>query len=151
VTDYLFVLSGPNLGSLGARDPEVYGTVTLDELVALAAARAASHGFGLRHFQSNHEGALIDAIESREQGCAGILANLGAFSHTSVALHDALEIVGCPVVEVHLSNPAAREPFRHTSTIAPVVAGSIAGFGSLSYELAVDALARLTGTAGPAA
>ncbi|HEY8081688.1 MAG TPA: type II 3-dehydroquinate dehydratase [Acidimicrobiales bacterium] len=143
MTGYLLVLSGPNLSSLGARDPAVYGTATLDEILAMTAAAAAAHGLGVRHVQSNHEGELIDAIERREDGCVGILANLGALTHTSVALHDALEIVGCPVVEVHLSNPAAREPFRHTSAIAPVTAGSIAGFGPLSYELAVDALARL--------
>ena len=88
---------------------------------------------------------LIDALEQREEGCVGVLANLGALTHTSVALHDALEIVGCPVIEVHLSNPAAREPFRHTSVIAPVAAGSIAGFGPLSYELAIAAIARLAG------
>jgi 3-dehydroquinate dehydratase-2 len=143
VTGYLLVLSGPNLSSLGARDQAVYGTATLDELLAATAAAAAERGLGIRHVQSNHEGELIDAIERREEGCVGVLANLGALTHTSVALHDALEIVGCPVVEVHLSNPAAREPFRHVSMIAPVVAGSIAGFGPLSYVLAVDALARL--------
>lgn len=143
MTGYLLVLSGPNLSSLGARDQAVYGTATLDELLAATAAAAAERGLGIRHVQSNHEGELIDAIERREEGCVGVLANLGALTHTSVALHDALEIVGCPVVEVHLSNPAAREPFRHVSMIAPVVAGSIAGFGPLSYVLAVDALARL--------
>jgi 3-dehydroquinate dehydratase II len=143
VTGHLLVLSGPNLGSLGSRDPAVYGTMTLDELVARTAATAATHELGLRHVQSNHEGELIDAIESREEGCVGILANLGAFTHTSVALHDALEIVTCPVIEVHLSNPAAREPFRHVSAIAPVVSGSIAGFGPLGYDLAVEALVRL--------
>ena len=145
---HLLVLSGPNLSKLGERDPAVYGTVTLDELLAATAAVAAEHGFGLRHVQSNHEGELIDAIERREAGCAGILANLGAFTHTSVAHHDALETAGIPVVEVHLSNPAAREPFRHTSVIAPVVAGSIAGFGPLSYELAVLALVRLANGPG---
>lgn len=140
---YLLVLSGPNLSKLGERDPEHYGTATLDELLATVAAHAARHSLGVRHVQSNHEGELIDAIERREPGCAGVLANLGALTHTSVALHDALELVDCPVVEVHLSNPAAREPFRHTSLIAPVVAGSIAGFGPLSYVLAVEALVRL--------
>lgn len=150
MSGYVLVVSGPNIASLGSRDPAVYGTATLDELVASTAAAAAAHGFGLRHVQSNHEGELIDAIERREDGCVGILANLGALTHTSVALHDALEIVGCPVVEVHLSNPAAREPFRHVSMIAPVVAGSVAGFGPLSYVLAVEAIARLTGGNGDA-
>jgi 3-dehydroquinate dehydratase-2 len=148
VSEYVLVLSGPNLASLGARDPALYGTETLDELVARTAAAAAAHGLGVRHVQSNHEGELIDAIEHREPGCAGVLANLGALTHTSVALHDALELVGCPVVELHLSNPAAREPFRHTSLIAPVVAGSIAGFGPLSYELGVAALVALRARAG---
>jgi 3-dehydroquinate dehydratase-2 len=143
VSGYLLVLSGPNLASLGQRDPAVYGSGTLDELLARTTAAAARHDLGVRHVQSNHEGELIDAIERREPGCVGVLANLGALTHTSVALHDALEIVGCPVVEVHLSNPAAREPFRHVSVVAPVTAGSIAGFGPLSYELAVEALARL--------
>jgi len=143
VSRYVLVLSGPNLGSLGTRDPAVYGTTTLDELLARAAQVAATHELGVRHVQSNHEGALIDAIEQREPGCAGVVANLGALTHTSIALHDALEIVDCPVIEVHLSNPAAREPFRHVSLIAPVVAGSIAGFGPLSYDLAIEAIARL--------
>jgi 3-dehydroquinate dehydratase II len=148
VSEYVLVLSGPNLTSLGSRDPALYGTETLDELLARTARAAAGHGLGVRHVQSNHEGELIDAIEAREPGCVGVLANLGALTHTSVALHDALEIVDCPVVEVHLSNPAAREPFRHTSLIAPVVAGSIAGFGPRSYELAVAAIVALRGDTG---
>lgn len=143
MSEYLLVLSGPNLSTLGTRNPDVYGSVTLDELVAKTTLKAGEHGLGVRHVQSNHEGELIDAIERREPGCAGVLANLGALTHTSVALHDALEILECPVVEVHLSNPAAREPFRHVSMIAPVVKGSIAGFGALSYELAVEAIIRL--------
>jgi 3-dehydroquinate dehydratase II len=146
VSGYVLVLSGPNLGSLGARDPGVYGAATLDELIARTAAAAAAHVLGVRHVHSNHEGELIDALERREPGCVGVLANLGALTHTSVALHDALEIVGCPVIEVHLSNPAAREPFRHVSVIAPVTAGSIAGFGPLSYDLAIEAIVRLTGS-----
>ena len=143
MSGYVLVLSGPNLGSLGARDPEVYGTATLDELLARTAVAAATHDLGVRHVHSNHEGDLVDAIEQREQGCVGVIANLGALTHTSVVLHDALEVLGCPVIEVHLSNPAAREPFRHVSIVAPVVAGSIAGFGPLSYDLAVEAIARL--------
>lgn len=143
MSDYLLVLSGPNLSMLGTRDPEVYGTSTLDELVAATTLAAGAHGLGIRHVQSNHEGELIDAIERRDEGCKGVLANLGALTHTSVALHDALETLECPIVEVHLSNPAAREPFRHVSVIAPVVAGSIAGFGPLSYELAVQAIVAL--------
>jgi 3-dehydroquinate dehydratase-2 len=147
VSGYLLVLSGPNLSSLGTRNPDVYGTSTLDELVAETTLAAGAHGLGVRHLQSNHEGELIDAIEHREDGCVGVLANLGALTHTSVALHDALETLECPVVEVHLSNPAAREPFRHVSVIAPVVAGSIAGFGPLSYVLGVQAIVALLGEA----
>jgi 3-dehydroquinate dehydratase II len=143
VSGYVLVLSGPNLGSLSARDPALYGTLTLDELLARTAGAAANHDLGVRHVHSNHEGELIDAVERREPGCAGVIANLGALSHTSIALHDALELVGCPVIEVHLSNPAAREPFRHVSVIAPVASGSIAGFGPLSYDLAIEAIARL--------
>jgi 3-dehydroquinate dehydratase-2 len=143
VSGYLLVLSGPNLGSLGLRDPALYGTLNLDEVLARTAQVAATHDLGVRHVHSNHEGELIDAIERREDGCVGVIANLGALTHTSVALHDALELVDVPVVEVHLSNPAAREPFRHTSLVAPATAGSIAGFGPLSYELAVAAIVRL--------
>lgn len=141
---YLLVLSGPNLSTLGTRAPEIYGSATLDEIVAATTAAAAAHGLGTRHVQSNAEGELIDAVERREPGCAGVIANLGALTHTSIALHDAFEAASCPVVEVHLSNPAAREPFRHVSAIAPVVEGSIAGFGMMSYLLAVEALARLS-------
>jgi 3-dehydroquinate dehydratase-2 len=148
VSGYVLVVSGPNLGSLGQRDPDVYGTETLDEVLARTARAAAEHDLGIRHVQSNHEGELIDAIERRESGCVGVIANLGALTHTSVALHDALEIVDVPVIEVHLSNPAAREPFRHTSLIAPVVAGSIAGFGPRSYELAIAAIVSLRGAGG---
>jgi 3-dehydroquinate dehydratase II len=146
VSGYVLVLSGPNLASLGARDPARYGTESLDELLARTAAAAAAHDLGIRHAQSNHEGDLIDAIEHREPGCVGVVANLCALTPTSVALHDALELVDCPVVEVHLSNPAAREPFRHVSMIAPVTAGSIAGFGPMSYDLAIEAIARLAAT-----
>jgi 3-dehydroquinate dehydratase-2 len=143
VTSYVLVLSGPNLGSLPLRDPARYGPLDLDEIVARTARLAATHDLGVRHVHSNHEGELIDAVERREPGCVGVIANLGALTHTSVALHDALELVDCPVVEVHLSNPAAREPFRHVSLVAPVAAGSVAGFGPLSYDLALEAIVAL--------
>ena len=145
MSGYVLVLSGPNLSMLGDRDPGHYGTATLDELVVTVVQEAAARGWGVRHVQSNHEGELIDAIERREPGLVGVLANLGALTHTSVALHDALELVAEPVIEVHLSNPAAREPFRHTSLVAPVAAGSVSGFGVLSYVLGLEALARLVG------
>jgi 3-dehydroquinate dehydratase-2 len=142
VTEIL-LLSGPNLNLLGTREPAIYGTATLDDHVDRARRRAQHHAMSLRHLQSNHEGELIDAIHAARGSAAAIVVNAGAFTHTSWALHDALAAFDGVIVEVHLSNPAAREPFRHTSVIAPVANGSIAGFGGLSYELAIDAVAAL--------
>lgn len=139
----ILVLSGPNLNLLGEREPEVYGSATLEDHVARAVEAAARHGFEVSHVQSNHEGELIEAVHAARGSAAAILVNAGAFTHTSWALHDALKAFDGPVVEVHLSNPAAREPFRHVSVIAPAAAGSIAGFGGLGYELGVEAIARL--------
>ncbi len=142
----MLLLSGPNLGALGRRQPEVYGTETLDEHVAAARAEAASLGYELDHVQSNHEGDLIDAVHAASGGdrsADAIIVNAGALTHTSWALHDALASFGGVSVELHLSNPAAREPFRHTSVLAPVVDGSIAGLGGLGYPLAVVAAHRL--------
>ena len=139
----IVVLSGPNLNLLGEREPEIYGTATLDELVAGAASRANELGLSTSHVQSNHEGELIDAIHAARQSARSIIINAGALSHTSWAIHDALKAFAGPVIELHISNPAAREPFRHVSVIAPVADGLIAGFGALGYELAVDAAARL--------
>jgi 3-dehydroquinate dehydratase II len=139
----VLVLSGPNLDLLGEREPEIYGSTTLAELVELARSRAEALGMVLEHFQSNHEGELIEAIHGARRRAAAIVANAGAFTHTSWALHDALSAYEGVVVELHLSNPAAREPFRHTSVIAPVADGSIAGFGALGYELAIEAVRRL--------
>lgn len=139
----ILVLSGPNLNLLGEREPEVYGSATLEEHVARARAAASQHGLEVSHVQSNHEGELIEAVHAARGTAAAILVNAGALTHTSWALHDALKAFGGPVVEVHLSNPAAREPFRHVSVIAPAASGSIAGFGGLGYELGVEAIARL--------
>lgn len=139
----IVVLSGPNLNLLGEREPEIYGTATLDEMVAGAASRATELGLSTSHVQSNHEGELIDAIHAARQSARSIIINAGALSHTSWAIHDALKAFDGPVIELHISNPAAREPFRHVSVIAPVADGLIAGFGALGYELAVDAAARL--------
>ena len=139
----IVVLSGPNLNLLGEREPEIYGTATLDEMVAVAASRANELGLSTSHVQSNHEGELIDAIHAARQSARSIIINAGALSHTSWAIHDALKAFDGPVIELHISNPAAREPFRHVSVIAPVADGLIAGFGALGYELAVDAAARL--------
>ena len=137
------MLSGPNLDLLGEREPAVYGTATLADHVARAARTAALHGLDLEHVQSNHEGALIEAVHAARGRAAALVVNAGALSHTSWALHDALATFEGPVVELHLSNPAAREPFRHTSVLAPVASGVVAGFGGLGYELAVDAVAAL--------
>lgn len=143
MSNELLVLSGPNLDLLGTRSPEIYGSQTLDDHVARVRARAEAAGFTVRHVQSNYEGVLIEAIHDARTTAAAIVFNAGALTHTSWALADALAIFPGPKIEIHLSNPAAREPFRHVSTLAGVVNGSIAGFGALSYDLAVDAALSL--------
>jgi len=142
------VLSGPNLNLLGVREPEVYGTATLDEHVAAARAAADGLGLELEHLQSNHEGDLVEAIQGARGRAVALVVNAGALSHTSWSIHDALASFEGVVVELHISNPAAREPFRHVSTIAPVADGSIAGFGILSYPLAVEAVSRILAARG---
>jgi 3-dehydroquinate dehydratase-2 len=139
----VLLLSGPNLNLLGEREPDIYGTATLDDHVKRAEAAAARHGLELRHIQSNHEGELIDAVHAARGTTDALIINAGALSHTSWSLHDAVAAFDGPVVELHISNPAAREPFRHTSVLAPVANGVVAGFGGLGYELAVDAVAAL--------
>ena len=137
------MLSGPNLDQLGVRDPSVYGLTTLDEHVERVRAAAAPLGLSVRHIQSNFEGDLIEAIHDARGRSAAIVINAGALTHTSWALTDALAIFPGVKVEVHLSNPAAREPFRHVSTLAGVVHGTVAGFGGLSYDLALAAVVEL--------
>lgn len=137
------LLSGPNLNLLGEREPAVYGKETLADHVARAEATAARHGLTLEHTQTNYEGELIEAVHAARGRAAALVINAGALSHTSWALHDAVAAFDGPAIELHLSNPAAREPFRHTSVLAPVVAGHIAGFGGLGYELAIVAVAQL--------
>jgi len=139
----VLLLSGPNLDLLGEREPEVYGTATLDDHVAAATEAGLRHGLDVEHRQSNHEGDLVDAIHEARGRCAAIIVNSGALTHYAWSLHDALASFDGPVVELHLSNPDAREPWRHTSVISPVATGTISGFGGLGYRLAVDAVAGL--------
>jgi 3-dehydroquinate dehydratase II len=140
---HVTLLSGPNLDLLGVRQPEVYGTDALLDHVRRAAAVAESHGWTLDHFQTNDEGALVDAVHDARGRADAIVVNAGALSHTSWSLHDALAAFEGAVVELHLSNPAAREPFRHASVIAPVADGLVAGMGGLGYELAIEAAVRI--------
>ncbi|MGV6804609.1 MAG: type II 3-dehydroquinate dehydratase [Ruegeria sp.] len=138
----ILVLNGPNLNLLGTRQPEVYGQTTLKMIEDLCVAHGEAIGLRVEHLQSNHEGALIDAIHNARETHEGVVLNAGAYTHTSIALMDAISSVQLPVIEVHLSNIHAREPFRHKSCIAPVVVGQICGFGAHSYVLALDALAK---------
>ena len=137
----VLLLSGPNLNLLGEREPHVYGRLTLDDHVTTARDEAARHHLQVEHRQSNHEGDLVEAVHGARGRAAAIVINAGAFSHYAWALHDALAAFEGPVVELHLSNPNAREPWRHTSVIAPVATGSIVGFGGDGYRLAVEAVA----------
>ena len=133
----VLVINGPNLNLLGMREPGIYGATSLadiNEKLTLAAVRL---GVTLQFFQSNHEGAIVDAIQGAVGNCAGIIINPAAYTHTSVAIRDAIAAVGLPTVEVHLSNVYSREEFRHKSLTAPVVLGQIAGFGAAGYELAL--------------
>jgi 3-dehydroquinate dehydratase-2 len=139
----IHILNGPNLNLLGQREPDVYGEQTLSDIERLAGERATARGFAIVFRQSNHEGQLIDWIQEAGDS-AGIVLNAGAYTHTSVALHDAIRSIAAPVIEVHLSNLFAREPFRHHSTVSPVARGMICGFGGNSYCLAIDALADLS-------
>jgi len=140
----IYVLNGPNLNLLGTREPEIYGSDTLDEIAGRLEDRARELGVEVDIRQSNHEGHLIDWLhEAQAQGAKAVILNAAGFTHSSVALHDAVKAVSTPVIEVHLSNPQARESFRRRSLIAPAAKGTIAGFGPLSYLLALDAAARL--------
>ena len=140
----IFVLNGPNLNLLGMREPEIYGRETLDDIAAAMTDRAAELGVTLDIRQSNHEGHLIDWLqEAGASKAKAVILNPGGYTHTSVAIRDAVAAIGVPVIEVHLSNPDARESFRRRSLIAAVAKGSIKGFGAQSYMLALDAAARL--------
>ena len=139
----VLLLSGPNLNLLGEREPEVYGTATLDDHVAAATMAADAHDLELEHVQSNHEGVLVDAIHAARGRCAAIVVNPGALTHYAWSLHDALAAFDGPVIELHLSNPAAREDWRRLSVVSPVADATIAGLGGQGYPVAVAAVARL--------
>jgi 3-dehydroquinate dehydratase-2 len=142
----VYVLNGPNLNLLGTREPATYGAATLKEVERLCRDRAKAHGLDVEFRQSNHEGELIDWIhEAAAKTAAGIVLNAGGYTHTSVAIRDAVAAVSIPVIEVHISNIFAREPFRHHSYIAGVAKASLCGFGIAGYALALDGLAALTG------
>jgi 3-dehydroquinate dehydratase-2 len=143
----VLLLNGPNLNLLGSREPEIYGAETLDDHVAAARAAAEAAGLDLEHAQSNHEGDLVEAVHGARGRCAAIVINPGAFTHYAWALHDALAAYDGPVIEVHLSNPQRREAWRHTSVVAPVATGTIAGLGGDGYRLAIEAVSRILATA----
>lgn len=137
----ILIINGPNLNMLGTREPEIYGSQTLADIEALCAAEAAKCGFEAAFFQSNIEGELVEKIQQSKDAFSALIINGGAYTHTSVAIHDALKLLTIPVIEVHLSNPGARESFRHQSFITPIAKGVIAGFGAKSYLLAIQSLA----------
>ena len=139
----IYVLSGPNLNLLGEREPEIYGHQTLEDVRAACEARAAAFGREVVFRQSNHEGDLVDWIQEARTKAGGLVLNAAAYGHTSVALHDALKLLKQPVIDCHLSNPEAREAFRHHSYVALAATGVVSGFGVISYELAVEAACRL--------
>jgi 3-dehydroquinate dehydratase-2 len=140
----VYVLNGPNLNLLGMREPEIYGSDTLDDIAGRLEDKARGLGLEIDLRQSNHEGHLIDWLhEAQAREAKAVLLNAGALTHTSLALYDAIRSIRTPVIEVHISNPAAREAYRHHSYVGMAARGTIAGFGALGYELALDAAARL--------
>ena len=147
-TPCILLLSGPNLNLLGEREPEIYGTTTLADLVMIATDTAAAHGYTVEHVQSNHEGDLVDAIHGARGRCPALVINAGAFTHYSFALADALASYEGVKVELHISNPEAREHWRHDSVISPYMSATMAGFGAAGYRLAIEgAIAKLGATA----
>lgn len=149
MTGTVLILSGPNLNLLGERQPEIYGTATLDDHVAAARAAGEERGLVVEDLQSNSESALVDAIQGARGRCQAIVINAAAFTHYAWSIADALATFDGVVVELHISNPNAREPWRHTSVVAPVADGVVAGFGGYGYELAVVATARMLEKRGP--
>lgn len=144
----ILLVSGPNLNLLGDREPEIYGRDTIEDLVGDARAVAQAHGHSIDHIQSNHEGEIVDAIQAARNRCSAIVINPGAFTHYSYAIADALAAFDGPKIELHLSNPSAREAWRRTSVVAPVVTGTVAGFGRHGYRLALEAAVALLKEAG---
>ena len=143
MTATILLLSGPNLDLLGQREPDVYGTAALEDHRRVAEEAATRYGYRLEHRQSNHEGDLVDAVHDAGGYAAGIVVNPGALTHYAWSLHDALAAFDGPVVELHLSNPQRREPWRHRSVVSPVATGVVAGFGGDGYRLAIEALVGL--------
>ena len=147
MTKPIYVLNGPNLNLLGTREPEIYGHTTLSDIEEDCRFCAESRGLTIAFRQTNHEGELVDWVQEARLASSGLILNAGAYTHTSVALHDALKSFSQPAVEVHISNPYRREPFRHTSYVSPAVTGVICGLGAQGYLLALEALAKLIKTA----
>ncbi|MBU3078945.1 type II 3-dehydroquinate dehydratase [Sphingomonas quercus] len=144
MTDTVFVLNGPNINMLGLREPDIYGHDTLDDIASRLEDQAQALGIAIDMRQSNHEGHIVDWLqEANAVGARAVILNAAAFTHTSVAIHDAIKAIAVPVIEVHLSNPHKRESFRHVSLVGQAAKGTIAGFGALSYALALDAAAKL--------
>ncbi|MCW2307412.1 type II 3-dehydroquinate dehydratase [Rhodobium gokarnense] len=143
----IYILNGPNLNRLGTREPQIYGSATLADIEADCVRRGAALGLDIDFRQSNHEGMLVDWIHEAGDAAKGLIINPGAYSHTSIALHDAIQSVSLPVIEVHISNIFARESFRHHSYVSPVARGVICGMGTQGYGLALEALAGMVGGA----
>ena len=139
----ILVLHGPNLNLLGSREPEVYGSTTLADIETTLSGIAGPEGFGVRLRQTNHEGELVSHIQDARVAASGVIINPAAYTHTSVAVHDALRMLEIPIIELHLSNPHAREAFRHHSYVSPVATGIVAGFGALGYEMALRTMLRM--------
>ena len=144
MSDTVFVLNGPNLNLLGTREPEIYGHQTLDDIAAMLVARAGELGLAVDVRQSNHEGHLVDWLhEAHFSGAKAVLLNAGAYTHTSIALYDAIKSISVPVIEVHMSDPATRESFRHASYVGMAAAGEVKGLGAQSYIVALERAASL--------
>ena len=151
MTKPIYVLNGPNLNLLGTREPHIYGTTTLEDVRALCEARAATLGRGVVFHQSNHEGQLIDWVQEARTSACALVINPAGYGHTSIALLDALKALNIPIIECHLSNPAAREDFRRHTFVSLAATGVVSGFGAQSYELAIEAAAGQAAKAGASA